>query len=366
MTLHQDHQVLSRNRVSPEHVCKMWVAARRSGGWWRWVGHTGEGSIRKRRDETREARIDLGRGPDGKRRQRSVYAKTSKAVAQRLAELRAQSISGDAPATGRMTVGEYLDRWLVDGLGGVQPSTRENYERTVRLHLKPQLGRTRMARLSPIQVQRACAAISQARTRQLSHAVLHRALNQAVRWQLISRNPAALVDKPRTRAKEVNEPTLEQMRRLLAAAKGDPFEALYNLACHTGMRQSELLGLKWRDVDIDGRALSVRRAVVEVSGRPTLRPPKTRKGERRIELPRTCVAALRAHRSRLRATPHGEVLVFSDSKGGPIRRQNFTRRHWWPMREEARLGQMRFHDLRHGAATLLVSMGVHPKVCRSD
>ena len=106
----------------------------------------------------------------------------------------------------------------------------------------------------------------------------------------------------------------------------------------------------------------MQRGIVEVNGRIEVSEPKSAKGRRRIDLSELAVGALREHRKRLGATPHPEVWVFADSKGGPMRKNNFTRRSWWPLRERAGLDKVRFHDLRHTAASLLLSAGVHPKV----
>ncbi len=201
-----------------------------------------------------------------------------------------------------------------------------------------------------------------ARTRQLAHAVLHRALNQAVKWDLIPRNLASHVARPRVPRREGTAPSAEDVRKLLKAGKGDPFEALYVVAATTGLRQGELFGLKWKDIDLRRRTLAVQRTITDVDGRIEIASPKSAKGRRRVELPELTVRALRAHRARLSATPHGEAWVFSNPRGGPMRKSNFTVRSWWPLREKAGLEHLRFHDLRHGAATLLLSAGVHPKV----
>jgi integrase len=198
--------------------------------------------------------------------------------------------------------------------------------------------------------------------RQLVYAVLHRALGQAVRWNVISQNPAANVVRPKVPRHEVNALSPAQSRRLLEVAKGGPYEALYVLALTTGLRQGELFGLRWKDVNLRRRSISIQRAIVEVNGQIHVSEPKSAKGRRQVELSQRAVDAIRAHRKRLPATPHPEAWMFADSKGGPIRKNNFTRRFWWPLRERAGLDGVRFHDLRHTAASLLLSAGVHPKV----
>lgn len=326
----------------------------------------GEGSTYRRKDGQWCGSLSLSDG-SGRRRRRVVYGKTRKEVSEKLFELRKQAEGGMLPQSGRMTVAQYLERWLEDGARPqVRPKTLESYRSIVRCHLVPNLGRERLSVLSSMHVQQAYAAMEKAqtgaRTRQLAHAVLHRALSQAVRWDLIPRNPAAAVVRPRVDRREVRALSASEVREFLRCVRRDPFEALYVLAVTTGLRQGELFGLRWKDIDLRARKLSVQRAISEVNGRVEVSQPKTAKGRRRVELPGLAVEALREQRKRSRATPHPEALVFPDSRGGPLRKYNFNRRSWQPLRERAGLRDLRFHDLRHSAATLLLSAGVHPKV----
>jgi integrase len=151
---------------------------------------------------------------------------------------------------------------------------------------------------------------------------------------------------------------------LLKASAGDSLEALYALAVGSGLRLGELLGLTWRDVDLEARAIQVRRQLSEDvhTGKLELAEPKTSRSRRRVELPSFSTEALRRHRQALTATPHPERLVFTDSDGGPLRRSNLQRRSFEPLLARAGLRKIRFHDLRHSAATLLLAQGVHPKV----
>jgi integrase len=162
----------------------------------------------------------------------------------------------------------------------------------------------------------------------------------------------------------------EEARRLLDAARGDPLEALWVLALTTGVRQGELLGLKWSDIDLDGGRLHVRRTAYRLRGRGWVEAePKSQTARRSVALTPLAVDALRRHKARqraqrLRAGPLWEDrdLVFANAVGGYLEPQNLLRRAFWPLLQKAGLSRLRFHDLRHSAATLLLAQGVHPKV----
>ena len=169
------------------------------------------------------------------------------------------------------------------------------------------------------------------------------------------------MERPRVPRKEFRVLDADEARRLLEAAKGDRLEALLVLALTTGMRQGELLGLQWEDVDLKNGTIYVRRTLLEVDGRLTTGETKSGRN-RRLDLPEIAVEALREHRKRMMAEGHPGPWVFCDTKGGPIRKNNLIRRWFKPLLEKAGLPEIRFHDLRHTAATLLLTLGVHPKV----
>lgn len=145
-------------------------------------------------------------------------------------------------------------------------------------------------------------------------------------------------------------------------AKGDPLEALYVVAVGTGARLGELLALRWEDATLEDASLSIRRTLVDINGKLEIGEPKTTRSRRRIDLPAFVVDALRRHRARIGAHPHPKAWIFADSKGGPLRKSNVARRSFQPLLKQAGLPRIRFHDLRHTAASLLLARGVHPKV----
>ena len=266
---------------------------------------------------------------------------------------------------------QYLERWLREcKRSTVRPSTWFQYAGMMRNHVSPRIGGVRLQSLRPAHVQRLLSGMEGAgaspRLRQLVRTVLRAALEHAVRLGEIPRNPADLVDAPRVPRKEMRWLDGEQAVRLLDEARGDRLEALYVLAVSTGLRQGELLGLRWGDVDLQGGWLAVQRQLSDLRGKLELTEPKTSRSRRTVALPKVAAEALRRHKGRLGAVPHPTALVFTDARGGPIRRQNLLRRSFRPLLARAGLPRIRFHDLRHTAATLLLGQGVHVKVVQEQ
>lgn len=333
----------------------------------------GEGSITRLADGRWQARVDLGY-EGGKRVRKAFYGKTRREVQERLTRALGDHQRGLPLPHERQTVGQFLTDWLDNtARHTLRPTSYDGYADLVHHHLVPLLGRVPLAKLTPQQIA-ACYGDLLAkglapRTVQYAHAVLHRALDQAVRWNPVARNPTDAVDAPRPQRKEITVLTAEQAQRFLGAAEVDRLHALYVLALMTGMRQGELLGLRWQDVDLAAGSLSVRRTLVRTSQGWSWAEPKTAKGRRTIALPDLAVEALRQHRvrqleERLRAGGLWDDLdlVFPNHTGRPLERQNVVKRSFRPLLARAGLPAIRFHDLRHSAATLLLSLGEHPKV----
>ena len=202
------------------------------------------------------------------------------------------------------------------------------------------------------------------------HSTLHKALSQAVSDGLIPRNAAA-VQAPSPAPEEMRPLSEAEARAFLKAAResGDRFEALYVLAITTGLRRGELLGLRWDDADLEQGTLRVGRALVREGGRHTLGETKTRRGRRQVNLTPRTVAVLKAHRERQleqRAKHAGMYadhgLIFSSEIGTPLNPENLVKRSFKPLLKRSGLPEIRFHDLRHTCATLLMGRGVHPKL----
>jgi integrase len=331
----------------------------------------GEGSITRRKDGRWEARYTacMVSGP----KRKVIYGKTRAEVAEKLAKAISDRSSGLTFDAGSLTVGEFLDRWLKDSVRDtVRQRTYERHEELVRLHIRPILGRLKLKVLTPAHVQgfyrdRLDGGLSPA-TVQKIHVVLHKALDQAVKWNLIPRNVTEAVNAPRPAPKEMRPLSPDEARKLLETARGDSLEALYVLAVHTGMRQGELLGLKWEDVDLEGGVVRIRRTLTRNKGRLLLGEPKTKKSRRRVRLTETAAQTLREHLERqleeierLGDLYQDQGLVFTTQVGTPINPTNLRKRSFASLLERAGLPAIRFHDLRHTCATLLLLRNVHPK-----
>ena len=312
--------------------------------------------------------------PSGPKR-RYVTGKTREDVHDKLVEAlgnRAQGLVFDA---GTLTVGDYLERWLKDSVQGtVRTSTYEVYGYMVHPHIVPGLGRIKLRDLNPAHVRafyrdRLDSGLSPATVHKM-HVVLHKALDGAVSDGLIPRNAAKGVKVPRATAhREIRPLTSDQALALFEAAQGDRLEALYVLAVATGLRQGELLALKWEDVEIEEAVLRVRRTLTRSGGKVDIGSPKTPNSRRSVGLTSRAVEALRAHLARQLAEmeekgtlyrPGG--LVFANEVGGIINPSNLRNRHFARHLKRAGLPKIRFHDLRHTCATLLLSRNVNPKI----
>jgi integrase len=201
---------------------------------------------------------------------------------------------------GALKVEEFMNRWLTDSVRDtVRSTTFERYEQISRKHIVPEVGRVKLKALTPAHVrglyrQKLELGLSP-RTVQYIHVTLHKALKQAVRDGLIPRNATEAVKPPQVRREEMRPLTAEQVKVLFEAAKDDRFEALYILAVTTGLRQGELLGLKWDDIDLEVGTLQVRRTLTTAKGGPILSAPKTKGSRRTVRLSQTALEALRGH-----------------------------------------------------------------------
>ena len=333
----------------------------------------GEGSIYKRKDGLWAVELFLGFGPDGKKKKVTAYAKTHAEAKQKLLDLlkdRQTGVLVSPPE--RQTVAEFLRQWLRDVVAGsVRPRTLENYEYVIR-HVVDEIGNVPITKLTPQHLQRLYRKKQdQGLTRMvvLIHAVMHKALAQAVKWGIVPRNAADAVERPKVQKREIRPLSKDELVRFLAAAEDDPLYALYVLAATCGLRMGELLGLKWEDVDFANGLLTVRRQLQWIKGEPVFAPPKSAKSRRTIPLTSAALAALRRHKEqqaeqRLRV---GEAwkdygLVFTTGIGTPLSPSNVRNRSFFPLLRKAGLPRIRFHDLRHTTATALLVQGVHPRL----
>src|SRR5215218_4430443 len=307
-------------------------------------------------------------------KRRYVQGKTRAEVNQKLTKIMADRDGGMIFDAGSLTVEEYLTRWLEDSVKGtVRPSTYEVHRHMIQPHINPVLGRLKLKDLTPMHVRsfyrdRLDSGLSSATVRKM-HSILRKALKQAVLDGLIPRNVCEAVKPPKIKHKEISPLDREQAKALLEAASGDRLEALYVLAVHTGMREGELLGLKWEDVDLERGVLRLRRALVREGGKTALGDLKTPKSRRSVRLTRAAAEALRGHLERqlVEMERMGSLyqpggLVFATERGTLINPSNLRNRSFKPLLKRASIPDICFHDLRHTCATLLLSQGTHPKL----
>jgi integrase len=345
-------------------------------------GASMRGGIRSRGKNRWELCVYLGRGPDGKKLYRWHPVRGTRADAQReLARLVNSFNTGTYVAPTKLTLGEYLERWLADyAKGHVAPTTYQRYEQVVRQHLVPALGHIRLSRLQPrdLLAYYTKAQESGRRTREggaLSstsvlqhHRILHCALRHAVMQGVLVVNPADRVHAPKKVRREMRALDENQTARLLAVAEGTPLYAAVLLAVSTGLRRGEILGLRWQDVDLEGGRLTVQQTLEETRAGLAFKLPKTAKSRRCIPVPAFAVAALRQHRVeqaklKLRLGPayRDNWLVCARPTGEPIR-PNSLSPAFAKLVRRAGLPTIRFHDLRHTHASQLLKIGTNPKI----
>ncbi len=324
----------------------------------------GEGSVFQRKDSRWCAKV-LVNGE-----LRSFYGHSQQEVGDKLLTARNANRSGAPLPREVQKVGPFLTEWLAAVKATVRPSTHKSYSEIVTLHLEPELGKSILAKLTPQQVQAMLARKSATpglspRRVQYIRAVLRMALGRALKFGLVVRNVATLTDVPRQIRHEIQPLGLEDARKLITAADDDRLGPLYVLAITTGLRQGECLGLTWGCVDLDGATVRVMRSLVRYDGAFHLDEPKTERSRRTLTLPKAAAAALRVQRARqnaerLRMGQHWQDklgLVFTTDSGAPYHAPSaaaqfgrFLERHGLP--------DVRFHDLRHSAASLLLAQGV--------
>jgi integrase len=261
----------------------------------------GEGSITRRKDGLYMGRYTVQSAAGTKRK--ALYGNTRHEVAEKLTRAMADRDDGLFFDADNLKVGEYLERWLLDSvLDTVRPTTYERYEQIVRIHVRPALGGVKLKNLTPTHVRGLYREKLQAglspRTVQYIHVTLQKALKQAVQDGLIPRNATEAVKAPQVRRREVNPLSAEQVKVLLKTACGDRLKALFVLAIHTGLRQGELLGLKWEDVDLESGTLRVRRTLATTKSGPMLTAPKTKGSRRSVKLTQGALDVLRSHLKR--------------------------------------------------------------------
>jgi integrase len=336
---------------------------------------SGEGTISYRKKEERyegKYTVQTSSGP----KRKTIYGKTYAEARAKLAKAIGERDAGLIFDAEDLTVAEYLVRWLNGpARKNVRSSTYARYEQLSRKHLIPALGRTKLKKLSAIHLEGLYEAKLEEglapRTVNYIHVTISKALRYAVGKELIRQNVASLAEAPQPKSPEMRTLNRKQVGDLFEAARGDRLEALYVLALATGMRRSELLGLKWEDVDLQARIVLVRRGLtISPNGGIEIDDPKRFDSKRRLEISSEVAATLKEHRKRQAeermATASGawrdEGFVFTTHSGGYLHPNTLYTAYFKPIRDKAGVPPIHFHDLRHTYATLALLNGIPVKV----
>ncbi|WP_026332568.1 tyrosine-type recombinase/integrase [Deinococcus apachensis] len=354
----------------------------------------GEGTMSRRKDSSGKtigwrASVTVGIAEDGSQKRRWVSGKTQGEVQEKLRALQSDLHQGTLADTDRMTVADFLNHWVAHKeREGNKPNTVQSYRDTVNRYITPKLGRVKLEKLRPLDVEHMLTGLRRdgksTSLQVYALRVLKMALQQAVRWQMLPRNVADAVKPPKMERQEMQVWDRQQVADFLKATEAHPLHAAFYLALMTGMRRGELVGLKWEDVDLDRARLTVRNNLVEVIGAPIegktrlkkattssvrleVSTPKSKASRRTIVLSKGTVQKLREQQARQKAwrehaaeawTEQG--FVFTTVTGALV----------WPsalakaytnLVKEAGVPPIRFHDMRHTAASLMISVGIPPK-----
>lgn len=337
----------------------------------------GSGTIRQRKDGRWEARVTVGHDPGtGKQVQRSVYGSTQQEVRKKLAQLTTAIDNGVYQAPNKMTVSEWLDEWLdTFAKPKLRPLTYTSYEVAIRRHIKPAIGAVKMQALKGVHIQKMYNGMissgSSAKTVKNISAVLHKALSVALKQGIIQANPCDAAELPKVIQKDIKPLTDAELPLFLKAIENHPFKNAYAVDLFTGMREGELLGLSWPQIDFENKRILINQQLQKEKrkGGKYFIASTTKNGKSRIiEPPDITFKYLRAERAR-QAANHlaaGQMwnntydLVFTDDTGKHIAIHTFYK-HFKKIAASIGRPDARPHDLRHTAATVAIASGADIK-----
>jgi len=299
-----------------------------------------------------------------------VYGKTRQEVADRLRQLQQQTQqAGHLPDAGKLTLAEYLTTWLEQASQKLRPKTIASYRQLLELHILPQIGQIKLIRLTGLHLVSTYTRlrISPFRLRQV-HALLHKALADAVKWGLLTSNPASGVDRPKPQPAERQYWTAEQVQKFLAAVErgeAGQYGDLFAFLLASGCRLGEALGLCWSDVDWRTATVRIERQITEVAGKPMEGPPKSQAGRRSVVLPSWGLAALERQRARVRGWQLQSDNAFAEgwqrcfpTPRGTVPEATNVRRALHRVCDQLGVPKVRVHDLRHISLSMLAAAGV--------
>ena len=330
----------------------------------------GEGSILRRKDGRWQGAVTVGYDSQGKQKRKTVYGKTQAEVREKIEKIK-QQVSEGTYSDSKLNIREFLlVHWLPTKANEVKPRTNEFYHYVIKDYIIPCIGKIQLTKLTPIDIQKMMNWVAEQVSNDAANKarrVLYTALEQAVKWQMIPRNPVQAVNRLRVDTKEMKIWSTSEAAQFLDVARGHRLYALFYLAMSTGMRRGELLGLTWQN--IQGNVLFVRQTLILVGNKPTFSSPKTKQGHRQIALAEDVLTVLAEHskNQEAEATYLGDSwqddkgLVFPSEVGTPLNPRNLER-IWYSLQDKAGVTRIRFHDLRHLHASIAIKEGVDPKV----
>jgi integrase len=310
--------------------------------------------------------ISLGVDADGKRIRRVVYGQSQKVVQQKLDKLKART-GAELAAAATTTFGAFAKDWFAREVEqNRRPTTQRYYKLLLDDYIEPQLGRKRLAEITPADVERTVAIARERRSPAMAAKVrgaIGRILNRARRLGVISSNPATATEVPRVERRPMKFLEPQQVRRLLDAAEGERLGALIVVLATAGLRIGEALALTWADLNLRRGELHVDKSLQESKGPMQIARPKTAAGKRTIVLTQRAVRALRGRFALAKGEGYARKSdpIFPTSTGTHQRRKNFTARVFQPLLTKAKLPAIRVHDLRHSSAALSIAAGSNPR-----
>jgi integrase len=334
------------------------------------------GQLTQRSPNRWKVQVFLGRNANGKRQFFTKTIQGNKKAAQEFLteKLREKDLGHLVIDADSSTLDEYLDRWLqAAAKPRVRLRTHYEYQQLLRRYVRPALGSRKLSSITPLDIQTLYSRLLEkglsARTVRYLHNVLSSALKQAVKWRLVTQNPAVFVDLPRQQRKEMHALDAAQAKAFLDAAKNKSCEPMFALALTTGMGPGEYLALQWKDIDFQKATVTVQRTLSRHKGDWHFDEPKTPRRRRSIPIPPQVVTLLQEHerkQAEYRIT-HADIyddldLVFATANGSPYSIRNVLDDFFKPLLKDAKLPDIRLYDLRHTCATLLLLHGENPKV----
>jgi len=340
-----------------------------------------KGHIRKRSKDSWTIVVDLGLKANGKRNQKWKSTKGTKKEAETLlARILTELEDGIYIEPSKTSVSEYLTKWLCSIDATLSAKTYERYEEIINNHFIPHIGHHKLNKLRPLHIETHYSEMLingridgkgglSKRTVLHHHRVLKKALSKAVKWQYLASNPCDAVDPPKPEKKDIQTLTVEETQQFLEKAQGSVIYLPILLAVTTGIRLGELCGLRWLDIDLENKRLSIRQVMCESRRYGVIiKEPKTKNSKRSITLPKTTVEAVRRHKadlSKLRLQLgvglKKEDLIFEKIPGDILTPTRVSSAYNWFIKKN-KLKRVSFHALRHTHATHLLECNIHPKV----